>query len=138
MLRSTYHVFDLYVNHLGDTVVDLWPEIKLPTMDVIHKQGHAVTIESLDLLATAFSDEPGMAIAAINKEPDKAHAICLPLSGKTQIILHTINGESKDSYNDVDHNGVTTTETDLGVHEGSIEIKLAPHSVNVIELIPAQ
>lgn len=26
VLRSTYHVFDLYVNYLGDTVLDSWCE----------------------------------------------------------------------------------------------------------------
>lgn len=138
VLRSTYHVFDLYVNHLGDTVVDLWPEEKLPTMTVTHKQGHSVTIDSLDLLATTFSDKPGMAIAAVNKEPETVQTIVLPLTGCTQVILHTINGESKDSYNDVDHDGVTTTVANLGTHENRVEIRLEPHSVNLIELIPCK
>jgi len=31
---------------------------------------------------------------------------------------------------------VTTAATDLGMHEGSVEIALAPHSVNLIELNP--
>lgn len=31
VLRSTYHVFALYVNYMGDTVVDLWAEF-LPEM----------------------------------------------------------------------------------------------------------
>ena len=138
VLRSTYHVFDLYVNHLGDTVVDLWPEEKLPTMTVTHKQGHSVTIDSLDLLATTFSDKPGMAIAAVNKEPETAQTIVLPLTGCTQVILYTVNGESKDSYNDVDHDGVTTTVANLGTHENRVEIRLEPHSVNLIELIPSK
>ena len=138
VLRSTYHVFDLYVNHLGDTVVDLWPEEKLPTMTVTHKQGHSVTIDSLDLLATTFSDKPGMAIAAVNKEPETAQTIVLPLTGCTQVILYTVNGESKDSYNDVDHDGVTTTVANLGTHENRVEIRLEPHSVNLIELIPCK
>ena len=136
VLRSTYHVFDLYVNHLGDTVVDLWPQSAVPTMTVRHKQGHDVTIDSLDLLATTFSDKPGMAVAAVNKDPDTAHTITLPLDGKTQVVIRTVNGESKDSYNDIGHDGVRTTAADLGTHEGAIEIALAPHSVNVIELTP--
>lgn len=138
VLRSTYHVFDLYVNHLGDTVVDLWPEEALPKMTVPHKQGHRVTIDSLDLLATTFTGKPGMAIAAINKDPEHAYPIALPLSGKTQVILHTINGESKDSYNDIDCDGVHTVKHDLGMHESRVEIELEPHSVNLIELFPVE
>ena len=138
VLRSTYHVFDLYVNHMGDTVVDLWAQDKIPTMTVSHKQGHPVVVDSLDLLATIFSDQPGMAVAAVNKDPDQAHSIILPLAGKTQVTVRTVNGPSKDSYNDVGHEEVRLTEADLGVHEGAIEIALAPHSVNVIELLPVQ
>jgi len=137
VLRSTYHVFDLYVNHLGDTVIDLWCETPAPTMTVVHKHGHSVTIDSLDLLATTFSDKPGMAIAAVNKDPDQTCSIALQLSGNTKVVLHTINGETKDSYNDVDHDGVLTRTHDLGLHEGSIAITLESHSVNLIELIPA-
>jgi len=136
VLRSTYHVFDLYVNHLGDTVVDLWCETPVPTMTAAHKQGHSVTVDSLDLLATTFTGKPGMAVAAVNKDPEHACTVTLPLAGRTQIVLHTVNGESKDSYNDVDHEGVTTKKQALGLHEGSMEIALEPHSVNLIELIP--
>lgn len=136
VLRSTYHVFDLYVNYLGDTVVDLWCDADLPTMTTTHKQGHSITIESLDLLATTFSDKPGMAIAAVNKDPENLCTITLPLSERSQVILYTVNGESKDSYNDVDHDGVTTQRYDLGQYENHICITLEPHSVNLIELIP--
>lgn len=136
VLRSTYYVFDLYVNHLGDTVVDLWCEGPMPSITVPHKQGHSVTIDCLDLLATTFTDKPGMAIAAVNKDPENSCSIAMPLSGRTQILLYTINGESKDSFNDVDHNGVTVCRKDLGMHEDCAEISLEPHSVNLIELLP--
>jgi len=105
---------------------------------VTHKQGHSVTIDNLDLLATTFSEKLGMAIAAVNKDPDKACTITLPLNGRVQVIQHTINGESKDSYNDVDHDGVRTVIKDLGQQEDSVEITLEPHSVNLIKLIPVQ
>ena len=78
-----------------------------------------------------------MAVAAVNKDPENPHTISLPLSGNTQVILYTINGESKDSYNDVDHDGVRTEKMDLGLHARSIDITLEPHSVNLIELVPA-
>ena len=48
--------------------------------------------------------------------------------------LLTLNGDSKDAYNDVNHDGVTVKSTDLGLHEGTLEISLAPHSVNIIKI----
>ncbi|WP_206662949.1 alpha-L-arabinofuranosidase C-terminal domain-containing protein [Anaerobacillus alkaliphilus] len=61
VLRSTYHVFDLYVNYLGDTIIDVWSE-ELPTMKVTHKHGAEVEIENLDILATKWSDKPGIGL----------------------------------------------------------------------------
>ena len=37
VLRSTYHVFDLYVNHMGDTVLDSWEEGEKNTFTVLDK-----------------------------------------------------------------------------------------------------
>ena len=134
VLRSTYHVFDLYVNQLGDQVIDLWQQGDMPTMTVPHKWGGERTVDCLDLLATTFSDRPGMAIAAINKDADNAHTITIPLDQPASVTLLTLNGDSKDAYNDVDHEGVTVTETELSVYDGAVEITLEAHSVNVIRL----
>lgn len=37
VLRSTYHVFDLYVNRLGDIVLDGWEEGEKNTITVFDK-----------------------------------------------------------------------------------------------------
>jgi len=132
--RSTYHVFDLYVNHLGDTVVDLWQQGDMPSMTVPHKYGGKREVDCLDLVVTAFSDRPGLAVSAVNKDAEKAHTIILPLNEPANITLLTLNGESKDSYNDVGHDGVFVTETDLGRHEGRLSVTLAPHSVNILRI----
>ena len=136
VLRSTYHVFDLYVNHMGDTVVDLWAE-HAPVMTVPHKQGHTVTIDAVDLLATTFSDHPGMAVSAVNKDPDSEHVICLPIESASRVTLRTLNGPDKDAYNDVGREEVCVMCSDLGIHSGSIQITLPAHSVSVIEITPA-
>ncbi|MBQ2952213.1 MAG: alpha-N-arabinofuranosidase [Clostridia bacterium] len=134
VLRSTYHVFDLYVNHLGDTVVDLWAEGDMPQMTVPFKWGGERTVDCLDLIATTFSDKPGLAVAAVNKDAENAHTIRIPLDAPSAITLLTLNGDSKDAYNDVGHEGVRVTETRLGLQEGCVEIALPPHSVSVIRI----
>ena len=45
----------------------------------------------------------------------------------------TLNGDSKDAYNDHGHEGVRITESCLGVI-GELEIALPPHSVNIIRV----
>ena len=91
-------------------------------------------MDCLDLLATTFSDRPGMAIAAVNKDADNTHTITILLDKPTRVTLLTLNGDSKDAYNDVGHEGVAVTETDLGLCDGAVEITLEAHSVNVIRL----
>ncbi|MBQ9009750.1 MAG: alpha-N-arabinofuranosidase [Clostridia bacterium] len=133
VLRSTYHVFDLYVNHLGDTVIDLFTG-PVPTMVVPHKLGGERTVDCLDLLATTFSDHPGIAIAAVNRDPDRPHALSIPLDRPTSLTVLTLNGESKDAFNDVNCTGVKVTRQDLGLHDHEIEIALPAHSVSIIRI----
>ena len=47
VLRSTYYVFDLYVNYMGDIVIDTWEEGEVPQMSVTHKNGMSVNIKTL-------------------------------------------------------------------------------------------
>lgn len=135
VLRSTYHVFDLYVNYMGDIVLDSWDE-EMPKMDVTHKNGTPLQVDAVDVVVTRWSDKPGMAIAAINKEPEAEHTISLDLDyeGKT-VKMYTVSGNTTESYNDVDHEEVVIEEVDLGAYEKGMEITLKAHSVNVIHVI---
>jgi alpha-L-arabinofuranosidase len=135
VLRSTYHVFDLYVNYLGDTIIDSWSE-ELPTMKVTHKHGKEMELETLDILATKWSDKPGIALSVINKHPVESQKINLSYSGKgSKVCLYGISGEMPDSYNNVDKNEVTIFKEELGDFYSNMEIELKPHSVNIIQIV---
>ena len=138
VLRSTYHVFDLYVNHLGDTVLDSWEE-DTPQLTVADKKGKTVTTDMLDVLATKSSETGVLSVAVVNKDPKEVQRLTVHLegadSGKAAYTVRTyqIAGSSVDSYNDVDRNEVfieMLPEQKCGsVYEGAF----APHSVNVVE-----
>ncbi len=134
VLRSTYHVFDLYVNQLGDRVIDLWLQGEMPAMTVPHKWDGERTVDCLDLLATAFSDQEGIAIAAVNKDAERAHTITVPLDKPSYITSSTLTGDSKDSFNDVGHIGVRISEKQLGSHSNIQKIELPAHSVSIIHI----
>ncbi|NLB90948.1 MAG: alpha-N-arabinofuranosidase, partial [Clostridiales bacterium] len=103
--RSTYHVFDLYVNYLGNKIVDVWNnETDQHKMKVKSKKGETKEIDVIDLLATVREDGK-MAIAIVNKHPEESQKVSLKMSseGRTGVpVLYTISGNSKDDYNDVD------------------------------------
>ncbi|GAB2556902.1 alpha-L-arabinofuranosidase C-terminal domain-containing protein [Gracilibacillus alcaliphilus] len=135
VLRSTYHVFDLYVNYLGDTIIDVWAE-ELPVMQVTHKNGEDLEMETIDILATKWSDKPGIALALINKHPMESQKIKLSFSASgNNVKWYGICGETPNSYNDVDKNEVTIFEEDLGDFTSNMEVELHPHSVNIIQIV---
>lgn len=137
VLRSTYHVFDLYVNYLGDTVVDLWTPDSVPCMHVTGKNGQETDVETLDLLATTWSDRAGTALAAVNKHPSDSADIRLSTAFEgMNVVIYRLNGSSPDSYNDVDRTEVSVRKEELGMFRENMEISVEPHSVNVIQLVP--
>ncbi len=139
VLRSTYHVFDLYVNYLGDTVIDLWAQDKIPSMDVRSKSGDEISVDVLDLLATKWSDREGMSLAAVNKHAFESQSIILDYEADdAEIIMHSITGKSADSYNDIDRNEVGIEAKKPERYSRGMQVELAPHSVNVIQIIPVR
>lgn len=134
VLRSTYHVFDLYVNYMGDTVVDLWADA-VPEMKVTGKDGREHTIDTLDMVATVWSDRPGMALAVVNKHREETFDICIPQAycgAKTTV--YRLEGKGPDSYNDMGKVEVYIQKEEPGTCCEGMTVRIGPHSVNVIQL----
>lgn len=127
ILRSTYHVFDLYVNRMGEKIIDSWSPDGL-TMVCTDKQGDRKSVPVLDSVATLRADGR-IAVSLINKSESECVQINLP--GFSGIgTLCTVTGESILSYNDVGHpDDVKITEKSVDV---SKPVTLAPHSVSVL------
>lgn len=133
VLRSTYHVFDLYVNYLGDTVLDCWNQDS-ELMTVKSKAGEEVRVEQLDVVATSFADKAGYAIAVVNKSGSKEAKFLLDLCGEGEVIRYYISGSSTESYNDADHTEVSIQTEELGIFRRGMEVTVEPHSVNIIQI----
>ncbi len=134
VLRPQYFVFELYANLLFDNVLDIWTH-GTPAMS--GRLGRReVTVDALDVVVTEKDGK--YAIAAINKDPAHAHELELHSIGAdfAQMKLHTLTAPTVDAYNDIG-------KTDVGIKTSealpySPKIVLEPHSVNVIELFPAE
>lgn len=133
VLRSTYHVFDMYVNLLGDIVHDAWAE-QIPVKEQRAKSGDVKNIEMVDTVVTTFSDKAGIAVAAVNKEAEECQSITLDFEADGNVTMYYISGDSTEAYNDIDHEGVKIMKEDLGDFKKGMEITLRPHSVAVIQI----
>ena len=130
VLRSTYYVFDLYANLLKENVLDIWSEDvpKLCGTD----RGIEKTVDAVDIVVTY--GEGCYAIAAVNKDPEKAQTIDLSIieDEVSEYRIHTLNGPSVDSYNDIGRDEVGIKTGEWQNFTGSVSLEA--HSVNVIEL----
>jgi alpha-N-arabinofuranosidase len=133
VLRSTYHVFDLYVNYMGDVIINDWQE-DVPVKEIKNKDGRMEAVHMLDVLVSKFSDKDGWAIAVVNKEPEESRKVSLDLDAEGSVTCYYLAADSTESYNDFGHQGVVIASEDLGTFKGGMEIEVRPHTVSVIHI----
>jgi alpha-N-arabinofuranosidase len=133
VLRSTYHVFDLYVNELGETVLDTYSTGE-PVVKLRDKGGNDAETEALDLLAT-INSEGFVVLAAVNKDPVNPREFCVDWQGgpvPPAFCIHSLAGKSTESYNDINHNEAFPDAPRSASYKADDAICLPPHSVNII------
>ena len=98
------------------------------------KTNGTVSTDTTELWTIAPNGDGAYAIAAINKDPEQAQTMELRMldDSVTEMRIHTVNGPSTGSYNDIDRTEVGVTVSEWTAFTGSISLE--PHSVNVIEL----
>ena len=94
--------------------------------------GEGRTVDAVDAVVTC--GEGGYAVSAVNKSRGDVMTLDLEMlgGGAKEMRIHTVNGPSVDSYNDIGRTEVGITDGEWEPYTGSV--KLAPHSVNVIEI----
>ena len=135
VLRTAYHVFDMYVNLMGDTVVDSWTSGG-DRYSVPGREG-GVEVDTVDCVATIDSSTGAVAVACVNKHAAEAREIelKLPVTGKVRVV--SLTGASPDDYNDIGRDNVRPFENNGAVVEcgdGLLKLRLSAHSVNVIRI----
>ena len=135
VLRTTYHVFDMFVNIMGDTVVDGWAQ----NMEPYSTPGlnGEVVVDMVDCVATVDSATGKIAVSCVNKHEfeDREITLKVPVNGDVRVI--SLTGNSADDYNDVGRDNVHPFENPEAVLERSadaLRIKLPAHSVNIIRI----
>ena len=136
VLRSTYHVFDAYVNYMESEFVDAWDTDSIETFHVVGTKG-GKDVTCLDAVVTANEDGSKISAAIVNKHAAEAKDVTLTLaSAPAKYRLIEVSAPGKDSYNDLNHTDVTLTEHEWVTNPGTnITVTLKPHSVNVIQVV---
>lgn len=133
VLRGTYHVFDMYVHYMGDTVIDSWCE-HAPKMRVDGSGTSPSEIDALDVVASTNS-EGILSIAVVNKDPKESHRLSFvfePGYHPASYRICTVTGSSTESYNDVGVDGIKMNVSEWRPTSGSAEYEFQPHSANIL------
>lgn len=136
VLRSTYHVFELYTRLMGDEVIDLYGD-EAPVYDVVSKEGKVVRLAQTDVLATKHSADGSIAVSLVNKHETESTQVVLKLNAEGKICcVETLCGQSADDYNDIDRNTVVPFENNAAavVNGDEITVTLPAHSVSILTL----
>lgn len=134
VLRSTYHVFNLYVNRLGEEVLDTFTEQE-ERLTVHNKAGEEIQTSCIDIIATLAPNANGVTLAAVNKHPAEAKHLTPEWTGPfipTTCAQTTLSGEGPDAYNGVGHIGVLPQENPPTPYTPGDAILLPPHSVSLL------
>ncbi|MDR1420471.1 MAG: alpha-N-arabinofuranosidase [Treponema sp.] len=139
VLRSTFHVFEMYSTALGETVLDTFGE-EVPLFSTQDKQGGNAETPALDLVTT-LNKSGEVVIGAVNKDPGKTHTLRIDWRGSSLdaapvgYSIHTLSGKSTESYNDIGHDQAIPEKPVESAYKAGDLISLAPHSVNLIRFI---
>jgi alpha-N-arabinofuranosidase len=133
--RSTYEVFRLYGDMMGDEVVDWWVEDP-PMLDLTH-EGRSVPVPAVDVSATRHSRGGALAISLVNRDPDREREAVIDtrgVAGRGAPRFSCLTAPDKDAWNDVEGPARVRVEScDASVAaDGRLRVALPPHSVGVL------
>ena len=139
VLRSSYHVFDLFTNHTYENI--LHSALAAPRFDVAADDGSCKAVRHLDAVVTRDPATGKVGISLVNLHGENAIECRIRGLGFTAYsgaTLRTVNGASVDAYNDVDcPDAVSITTRDISVGDASdFTVDCPPHSVSVLNLYP--
>ena len=135
--RTNYHVFDLFVNDTGETVLDA--HVQTPSFNV-REPGLDFDIPTpcIDGVVTMSREKNRLTAAVANLHPSDAADVSLYLLNipvKKRAVVRTLAGDSTDAFNDVESpDAVTIEETEIAVSPSEARMTLPPHSVTTIML----
>jgi alpha-L-arabinofuranosidase len=76
-------------------------------------------------------------VALVNKHARSEKEVILSVPGANSVRMTTLSGDGPDDYNDVGRESVKPFENDgaaARLPDGRILVRLAPHSINILEI----
>lgn len=128
VLRPTHHVFDLYANLLGETILDCWTDSE--NCLFLSVNGMSGKVSWLDAVPTLANGK--LALAAVNKHPEKGCELSFGFEAK-ELELYLLCGRIKDSYNSIKRPDEVTVTRQIQKCSGLQKtVSLPANSITVI------
>lgn len=135
--RPTYHVFDLYANRMGETVVDSWLEGGA-SFDA-QARGEGRSVPELDAAATLADEDGSLRISLVNRSPGRSVPLAIELASSAlggDGVIYCLGAESKDAFNDIGHVDSVAIRplSACAPKSGVLRLELPPHSVSILKI----
>ena len=105
---------------------------KDPIIESVNDQN----VKMVDIAAAKRSEDGAITISVVNKHDCEEIEIELEMLcdwvERNNVAIYTVNGASKDSYNDINNEQVSIMSCAYNLTGSTIKVKIAPHSVNVL------
>jgi alpha-L-arabinofuranosidase len=134
VLRTTYHVFDLFVNHTGPTVLDA--TVQTPQFMVKEQMGIDVPVPHVDAVATLDPGRNTVHVSLLNFHRERAIDMDVRVSGVSltgEAQVRRLTGDTPDSFNDVGHpDRVRIIDESITAGAGGFTVTCPPHTVMAV------
>ena len=130
--RSTYHVFHMFANLVGDRIIDSWVK------DGEKYKAENEEVDCLDIAAALDSSSGNITVSAVNKHDSQSKKLTVNSGEYGNVTVTTLSGGSRDDYNDIGRELVKPYNNTAvyPLDNSSFAAELPAHSVNIITFSP--
>jgi alpha-N-arabinofuranosidase len=143
--QTIYHPFHLFSEHMRGTALDAFVDCELYSLPADKEQpaaSHPVAglgpFKLLDVSATWNATERSLALAVVNRDPERAHTAAIQLADNAAVTggtAYEVNGSSPEVVNSFeDPHAVDRKERHLDLAGSSFSYAFPPHSFTLLRL----
>lgn len=144
-LQTIYHPLRLISEHMQETALDVYVDSETYTLQPEretspwpHRIADLGPFQLLDVTATCDAAAQELAIAVVNRDPERAHATTIQLTDEatmTGVVAYEVNGANPDVINSFDEpSAVAVREHHRDLEGRQFTYTFAPHSFTLLRL----
>ena len=137
--RPTYHVFKLYSQYSGNTILDTFVNTESYNIYIdspVHNTNKYIKVPYIDAIASYSEIDKKLYLAVVNRNSEKVEECCVQTDNFkiTGIKIHEICNTGTESFNDITMcDEVCVKDKEIEIAGNGLIFNFLPHSVSILE-----